>query len=106
MATAKEVLRDVEHKMKKTVESTEREFSTIRTGRAHTSLVEGVKVACYGTTMPLRQLASISTPEPRLIVIQPWDRSVLGEVEKAILTSELVSFPLSKSNCGQATGEA
>jgi len=93
LATAKEVLRDVEHKMKKTVEATEREFSTIRTGRAHTSLVEGVKVACYDTMMPLRQLAGISTPEPRLIVIQPWDRSVLGEIEKAILTSELGITP-------------
>jgi len=91
--SAKEVLKDVESKMKKTIEATEREFSTIRTGRAHTSLVEGIKVECYGTSMPIRQLASISTPEPRLIVIQPWDRSVLGDVEKAILTSELGITP-------------
>ncbi|MGB2706111.1 MAG: ribosome recycling factor [Candidatus Omnitrophota bacterium] len=79
--------------MKKTVEATEREFSTIRTGRAHTSLVEGVRVECYGTTMPIKQLASISTPESRLIVIQPWDRSILGDVEKAIMTSELGITP-------------
>ena len=91
--SAKEVLKDVESKMKKTIEATEREFSTIRTGRAHSSLVEGIKVECYGTSMPIRQLASISTPEPRLIVIQPWDRSVLGDVEKAILTSELGITP-------------
>jgi ribosome recycling factor len=91
--TAKEVSREVEYKMKKTVESTEREFSTIRTGRAHSSLVEGVKVNCYDTSMPIKQLASISTPEPRLIVIQPWDRSILGDVEKAILTSELGITP-------------
>lgn len=92
-ATAKEILRDIDHKMKKTVEATEREFSTIRTGRAHSTLVEGVKVDCYATSMPLKQLASISTPEPRLIVIQPWDHSILGNVEKAILTSELRITP-------------
>lgn len=94
MATnAKEILRDVEQKMKKTLEATEREFSTIRTGRAHSSLVEGLKIDCYDTSMPLKQLASISTPEPRLIVIQPWDRSVLGDIEKAILTSDLGITP-------------
>ena len=92
-STAQEILKDTESKMKKTVEATEREFSTIRTGRAHTSLVEGVRVDCYGTSMPIRQLASISTPEPRLIVIQPWDRSILGDVEKAIMTSELGITP-------------
>ena len=91
--TAKEISKDVENKMKKTVEATEREFSTIRTGRAHTSLVEGIKVNCYDTSMPLKQLAGISTPEPRLIVIQPWDRSILGDIEKAILTSELGITP-------------
>ncbi|OGW74787.1 MAG: ribosome recycling factor [Omnitrophica bacterium RBG_13_46_9] len=79
--------------MKKTVEATEREFSTIRTGRAHSSLVEGIKVECYGTSMPIKQLASVSTPEPRLIVIQPWDNSILGDVEKSILTSELGITP-------------
>ena len=91
--TANEILKDVETKMKKTVEATEREFSTIRTGRAHASLVEGVKVDCYETSMPLRQLASISTPEPRTIVIQPWDQSVIGSIEKAILKSELGVTP-------------
>lgn len=93
MATAKDVLRELEHKLKKTVEATSREFLTIRTGRAHSSLVEGVMVECYGTTMPIKQLATISTPEPRLIVIQPWDRSVLQDIEKAILKSELGITP-------------
>lgn len=93
MATAKEILRELESKLKKTVEATEREFSTIRTGRANSSLVEGIKVNCYGTSMSLKQLASISTPEPRLIVIQPWDRSVLKDVEKAIMTSQLGITP-------------
>jgi len=91
--SAKEVLRDVEHKMKKTLEATEREFSTIRTGRATSSLVEGIKVDCYGTSMPIKQLAGISTPEPRLIVIQPWDKSIIGDMEKAIMSSELGITP-------------
>lgn len=92
-SSAEEVLRDVEHKMKKTIEANERELNTIRTGRANASLVEGIKVNCYGTSMTLKQLASISTPGPRLIVIQPWDRSVMGDVEKAILASELGITP-------------
>lgn len=92
-SSAKEVLKDVEHKMKKTIEATEREFSTIRTGRARSSLVEGIKVDCYGTSMPIKQLASISTPEPRLIVIQPWDKSILGDIERAIFASELGITP-------------
>lgn len=89
----KEVMQDLEHKTKKTVEATEREFSTIRTGRARSSLVEGIKVECYDTSMPLKQLAGISTPEPRLIVIQPWDKSIVGDIEKAILKSELGITP-------------
>jgi len=94
VATAKDVLRDTEHKMKKTVEATEREFSIIRTGRAHTSLVEGIQVDCYDTSMPLKSLANISTPEPRLVMIQPWDQSVVGAIEKAILKSELGINPV------------
>jgi len=97
--TVSEVIKDVEHKMKKTVEATEREFSTIRTGRAHVSLVEGVKAECYGSSMPLKQLASISTPEPRLVLIQPWDKSILGDIEKAILKSQLGITP---NNDGKA----
>ena len=94
MATnAEAVMKDVESKMKKTVEANERELSTIRTGRANTSLAEGIKVDCYGSSMALRQLASISTPGPRLIVIQPWDRSIIGDIEKAILTSDLGITP-------------
>lgn len=88
-----EVLKEVEQKMKKTVEANERELSTIRTGRANSSLVEGIKVNCYDTSMALKQLASVSTPGPRLIVIQPWDRSIIAEIEKAILASELGITP-------------
>lgn len=89
----KEIIHDTETKMKKTVESTQREFGTIRTGRASTSLVEGIKVDYYGAPTPLKQVAAISTPDARLIVIQPWDKGILGEVEKAIFKSEIGITP-------------
>ena len=79
--------------MKKTVDATQREFSTIRTGRAQTSLVEGVKVDYYGASTPIKQLATILTPDARLIVINPWDNSIIGEVERAILRSNLGITP-------------
>ncbi len=93
MNTVKEVLHDVETKMKKTVESTHREFNTIRTGRASVALVEGLKVEYYGQEVPLRQLAGIAAPEARLIVIQPWDPKSLGDIEKAILKSDVGITP-------------
>ena len=91
--SSQEVIREVEVKMKKTVEANERELSTIRTGRANASLVEGIKAECYGTSMALKQLASISTPGPRLIVIQPWDKSIMSEIERSILSSDLGITP-------------
>ena len=94
MATLKEIMRDVREKMKKTIEMVQREFGGIRTGRASSSLVEGIKVDYYGTQTPVKQLASISTPDPNLIVIQPWDASVLGEIEKAVLKSDLGITPM------------
>ncbi len=89
----KEMLHQAEEKMKKSVEVTVHEFSTIRTGRANTGLVDGIKIDYYGTPTPLKQLAGISAPEARLIVIQPWDPSSLEEIEKAILKSELGITP-------------
>ncbi len=91
--TVKEILHDTETKMKKTVEATQREFSTIRTGRASSAIVEGVKVDYYGTPTPLKQLAAVSTPDARLIVIQPWDKNAMGDVEKAILKSDIGITP-------------
>lgn len=90
----KDVMRDTEEKMKKTLEVVSREFTTVRTGRASPALVDGIKVDYYGTPTPLKSLASISTPDPKLIVIQPWDASVAGEIEKAILKSELGVTPI------------
>lgn len=89
----KEIIHDTELKMKKTVEATQREFSTVRTGRASSALVEGIKVDYYGTSTPLKQLAAISTADARLIVIQPWDKNILGETERAILKSEIGITP-------------
>ncbi len=93
MQTVKEVLHDSESKMKKTVEAAHRDFSTVRTGRASTALVERIKVDYYGTEAPLKQLANISTPDPRQVVIQPWDPSSLADIEKAIMKSDLGITP-------------
>lgn len=89
----KEIVHDAETKMKKTVEATTREFSTIRTGRASTSIVEGLRVDYYGTQTPLKQLAQISAADARLIVIQPWDKNSMGDIEKAILKSDIGIAP-------------
>lgn len=84
-----DVMRETETKMKKSVESLRLHLSTIRTGRASPALVEHLPVDAYGASMPLHQLAGISVPEVRLIVIQPYDVSMLRAIEKAIRNSEL-----------------
>jgi ribosome recycling factor len=91
---AKEVVRETEEKMKHALEAMSREFSEIRTGRANPHIVEGIKIDYYGTPTLLKQLASISVPDARLIVIQPWDPSVIAEIEKAILKSNLGLNPV------------
>ena len=88
-----EVLSGAEHKMARAVEAMERDFQGVRTGRASTSLVERLTVDYYGTQTPLNQLAGISVPEAHQIVIQPWDRSVLGAIEKAIQKSDIGLVP-------------
>jgi ribosome recycling factor len=84
-----DVLRDAEGKMKKSAESLRHHLATIRTGRASPALVEHLPVDAYGSSMPLNQLAGISVPEARLIVIQPYDASTMRAIEKAIQNSEL-----------------
>jgi ribosome recycling factor len=88
-----EIIADADHKMARAVEAMERDFSGIRTGRASTSLVERINVDYYGTQTPLNQLAGISVPEQHQIVIQPWDRGVLGAIEKAITKSDIGLMP-------------
>ena len=84
-----DVLRESEGKMKKSVDSLRHHLATIRTGRASPALVEHLPVDAYGSSMPLNQLAGISVPEARLIVIQPYDASTMKAIEKAIQNSEL-----------------
>jgi ribosome recycling factor len=82
-----------EPKMQRSVEAMERDFAGIRTGRASTALVERIQVEYYGTPTPLNQIAGISTPDPHLIVIQPWDRSVLSAIERALIKSDIGLTP-------------
>jgi ribosome recycling factor len=82
-------LADCEVRMKKSVQALHDELATIRTGRASPALIEHLHVEAYGVTTPLNQLGSISAPEARLLVVQPWDPHVLGAIEKAILKSDL-----------------
>jgi ribosome recycling factor len=89
-----EILSDLRQKMTKTVEAIGKDFKKIRTGRASTALLDGIKVDCYETQMPLEQVASLSAPEPRLLTIQPWDQTIIGEIEKSILKSELGLTPM------------
>jgi len=90
-----DILRDAEERMKKTVENLKKEFATIRAGRATPTLLDKVMVNYYGTPTPVNQLSTISVPEARLLVIQPWDKSILPEIEKALLKSDLGITPTS-----------
>lgn len=88
-----DVKQDAEHRMQGALEALHRELSGIRTGRAAPALVERLHVDYYGASTPLNQLAGVSAPEARLLVIQPWDRGSIGAIEKAILKSELGLTP-------------
>lgn len=89
-----DVKKSAESRMKKTVKALHEEFNTIRTGRASSALFDKIKVDYYGNPTPLNQVATISTPEARLVVIQPWDKSVINDIEKAIQKSELSVNPM------------
>lgn len=86
----KEKARD---KMKKSVDAVRNEIVRIRTGKATSVLLEGIKVECYGSKVPLKQIANIGVPEARLLLIQPWDKNLLSEIEKAIFQSDLGLTP-------------
>jgi ribosome recycling factor len=89
-----EILDDLREKMESSVAALNKEFIRIRTGRATTALLDGIKVSCYDTQMPIDQVATLSVPESRLITIKPWDQSVIKEIEKSILKSELGLTPM------------
>lgn len=82
-------IEDAKERMQKAVHNIASELSRIRTGKATTALLDGIKVDAYGQQMPLNQIASIGTPEVRLLTIQPWDKTIIKEIEKAILKSDL-----------------
>jgi ribosome recycling factor len=84
-----EIVEDAELRMMGAIESLEEKLKVVRTGRASPALVEGVRVECYGTESPLRQVAGIAVPEPRLIMLRPYDPSIIADIEKAIVAAEL-----------------
>ncbi|MFQ6103036.1 MAG: ribosome recycling factor [Candidatus Glassbacteria bacterium] len=84
-----ELLIECEKSMSKTLERLEREFASIRTGIATPSLLDTIKIEAYGSTMNLKEVANVGAPEPRLLVVQPWDKTLIPAIEKAIMTSDL-----------------
>jgi ribosome recycling factor len=88
-----DIYQDTQDSMSKSIEALERELNRVRTGRASLSILDGIKVDYYGTLTPLNQMATLAVPESRLITIQPWDVSVIKDIEKAILKSDLGLTP-------------
>jgi ribosome recycling factor len=93
-----DILKTAEHKMTRAVEHLGNDLQSVRTGRAHPALLDKVQVDYYGTPTPLNGVANISAPDPRMVLVQPWDRSMLGPIEKAIQKSDLGINP---NNDGQ-----
>lgn len=87
------VYKETKERMEKAIEALKKDLSRIRTGRASVSLLDGLRVQYYGSLVPLNQVASVAVPESRLITIQPWDIKAIGEIEKAVLKSELGLTP-------------
>ena len=85
----KEIIRDTRKRMDDALEATGKELASIRTGRASISLLDGVNVEYFGAKSPINQVASVSIPEARLMVIQPWDKSIIGEIERSLLKADL-----------------
>ncbi len=94
----KDILKDSEDKMKKAIEVVTRDLATMRAGRATPALLDKVSVDYYGTATPINQLANVSAPEPRLLLIQPWDKQSIAEIEKAIMKSDLGLTPVNDGN--------
>lgn len=90
-----DVITDAKTRMAKAIEATRHEFSSLRTGRASPALLEQIRVDYYGTPTPINQMATITVPEPRLLVVQPWDRKMVKDIERGILKSELGLVPSS-----------
>jgi ribosome recycling factor len=90
-----EVISDVKHRMDSAIEALHAHFKTLRTGRANAAMLDGIFIDYYGTPTPLAQAASVKVPEPALLIVEPWDKSMVGPIEKAIRTSDLGFNPAS-----------
>jgi ribosome recycling factor len=90
--------REAQSQMERSIEALRREFSSVRTGKASPTLLDTVRVDAYGSKMVLNQVASVSSPEPRMLVVQPWDKGLMQEIEKAIRNSELGLNPANDGN--------
>jgi len=93
----KETYRDAENRMNKTLEALTRELTGIRTGKATTNILDGIKVDYYGTPTPLKQVASVTAPDPKLLVVQPWEKTLIPEIVKAVQKADLGLNPISES---------
>ena len=90
--------REAQAHMEKALEALRREFTSVRTGKASPALLEMVRVDAYGAKMPINQVATVSAPEPRMLLVQPWDKKLMGDIEKAIRTAELGLNPANDGN--------
>jgi ribosome recycling factor len=98
MTTLQDQVKQAKQLMDKALEAVRREFATVRTGKATTSLLDLVRVEAYGSEMPLNQVASVAAPEPKLLTVQPWDKGLLKAIEKALLASDLGLTPSNDGN--------
>jgi ribosome recycling factor len=98
MAAIDAIQTETEQRMSKTLDSLKRDFSRVRTGRATPSLLDGISVDYYGSPMPINQVANISIPDARMLVVQPWEKSMLGPIEKAIQASDIGLNPQNDGN--------
>jgi len=98
METLQEVTKHTKQQMRKAIDNTKRELATIRSGKATTSLLDTVKVDAYGQQQPLNQVSSVAAPEAQLLTVQPWDKTLLGAIEKAIMTADLGLNPSNDGN--------
>ncbi len=89
---------EARERMERAVEATRREFTTVRTGKATPALLDTIRVEAYGSKMPINQVGTVSAPEPRMLVVQPWDKGLIGAIEKAVRSAELGLNPVNDGN--------
>jgi ribosome recycling factor len=93
------IIKGLEERMQKSIDAFKKEITTIRTGRATPALLDRIQVEAYGSPTPINQLANVSVPDSRTLLVQPWDKSLLGAVEKALLKSDIGIHPVNDGNC-------